>query len=253
MSSNAPGLTRLKDYANTKIGSRQFLGIVGDAAHTSGYHLGPDRIHHPDRDYSTRLHRDKTGAHLHPKYACAYDMGMGWQRSRTWLAWLVDQCRKGNFPQVREIIGSLDGHKKQCWDFADGFVTRAYHGNDHIDHSHISIFRDTAKADHSLLLMGFLEPDKMPRLTQGGGHGAPTWPGRRLRFTPGTPMMTGQDVRTWQARMKARGQRLAVDGEYGPRSRDVAIQFQREHHLEVDGIVGPQTWAAAWTLPVTSS
>ena len=44
---------------------------------------------------------------------------------------------------------------------------------------------------------------------------------------------------------------LTVDGDYGPQSKDVCTRFQREKDLSVDGVVGPDTWAAAWTTPVT--
>ncbi|MBE1531356.1 peptidoglycan recognition protein family protein [Actinomadura algeriensis] len=82
----------------------------------------------------------------------------------------------------------------------------------------------------------------------GGSGSAPRWPGRYLTQPP---MMSGSDVRTWQARMRERGWRLDVDGVYGPRSEEVCRAFQREKGLPVDGIVGPVTWAAAWTASVT--
>jgi hypothetical protein len=77
---------------------------------------------------------------------------------------------------------------------------------------------------------------------------APPFPGRLLRYPP---TMAGADVRTWQQRMRARGWTIDVDGAYGPGSANVCRNFQREKHLGVDGIVGPKTWAAAWTSPVT--
>jgi hypothetical protein len=43
--------------------------------------------------------------------------------------------------------------------------------------------------------------------------GAPPWPGRILRQPP---IMRGDDVRTWQTRLRARGGSLAADGAYGP-------------------------------------
>src|SRR5690606_37806559 len=76
----------------------------------------------------------------------------------------------------------------------------------------------------------------------------PPWPGRYLRYPP---IMRGEDVRTWQARMSRRGWRIDVDGAYGPQSREVCSKFQREKRLVVDGIVGPETWRAAWTAPIT--
>jgi murein L,D-transpeptidase YcbB/YkuD len=36
-------------------------------------------------------------------------------------------------------------------------------------------------------------------------------------------------------------------------SDDVCRKFQREKGLEVDGKVGPITWRASWTSPITRS
>jgi peptidoglycan hydrolase-like protein with peptidoglycan-binding domain len=59
------------------------------------------------------------------------------------------------------------------------------------------------------------------------------------------------DVRTWQQQMQARGWTVGVDGKYGPQSEGVCEQFQAEKGLKVDGLVGPATWGAAWTAPLT--
>ncbi|MBA9003653.1 peptidoglycan-binding protein [Thermomonospora cellulosilytica] len=77
---------------------------------------------------------------------------------------------------------------------------------------------------------------------------APRWPGRYLSQPP---MMRGDDVRRWQARMRDRGWRITVDGVYGPRSEEVCRAFQREKGLEVDGVVGPVTWRESWAAPIT--
>ena len=61
---------------------------------------------------------------------------------------------------------------------------------------------------------------------------------------------TGADVRVWQAQMARRGWRIQVDGVFGPESARVARRFQHNKGLLVDGLVGRQTWAAAWRLPV---
>jgi hypothetical protein len=60
-----------------------------------------------------------------------------------------------------------------------------------------------------------------------------------------------EDLRRWQRRMKDRGWSLDADGLYGPVTERVARQFQAEKGLVVDGLIGPATWAAAWTAPVT--
>jgi peptidoglycan hydrolase-like protein with peptidoglycan-binding domain len=51
--------------------------------------------------------------------------------------------------------------------------------------------------------------------------------------------------------MAHRGWTIAVDGDFGPQSASVCTQFQTEKHLTVDGMVGPQTWNASWTAPIT--
>jgi peptidoglycan hydrolase-like protein with peptidoglycan-binding domain len=51
--------------------------------------------------------------------------------------------------------------------------------------------------------------------------------------------------------MHARGWTIAVDGVYGPESYKVALAFQAEKGLARDGLVGKNTWDAAWTLKVT--
>lgn len=75
---------------------------------------------------------------------------------------------------------------------------------------------------------------------------APPWPGTLL-----VDYTAGHGTATWQAQMSARGWHLDVDDEYGPASAQVCTQFQAEKGLAVDGVVGPETWAAAWTAPIT--
>src|SRR4051794_30278635 len=59
------------------------------------------------------------------------------------------------------------------------------------------------------------------------------------------------NVKTWQDKMRDRGWSLSVDGCFGPESETVCRQFQDEKGLTVDGDVGPKTWDATWTAPVT--
>ena len=63
--------------------------------------------------------------------------------------------------------------------------------------------------------------------------------------------MSGNNVRTWQAQMARRGWPLTVDGQYGPASEAACQKFQAQVKLPVDGVVGPQTWTATWTAPIT--
>ena len=76
----------------------------------------------------------------------------------------------------------------------------------------------------------------------------PRFAGRSLQQPP---IMSGTDVETWQAQMHRRGWALTVDGHYGLASANACREFQARVKLGVDGIVGPQTWAATWTAPIT--
>ncbi|REE97302.1 peptidoglycan-binding protein [Thermomonospora umbrina] len=103
----------------------------------------------------------------------------------------------------------------------------------------------------SSVIAGFGRPNydgKEPPPPSRPGTKAPKWPGRYLTQPP---IMSGDDVRTWQTQMKKRGWRLTADGRYGPRSEEVCRSFQREKGLKVDGVVGPQTWRQAWEAPLT--
>jgi peptidoglycan hydrolase-like protein with peptidoglycan-binding domain len=55
---------------------------------------------------------------------------------------------------------------------------------------------------------------------------------------------SGAQVTDLQNKLRAAGLGIAADGEFGPQTRNAVIAFQRSKGLTVDGIVGPQTWAA---------
>lgn len=130
---------------------------------------------------------------------------------------------------------------RRIYSRSSGFKPRHYTGrNPHTAHIHISI-----------LLTRAAETDVTPwfRSQRAVRSTAPRYPGRPLVYRPGLRMMGGSEVRTWQARVRALGFDLQVDGWYGPRSAGIARQFQRRAHLVVDGVVGPKTWAACWANP----
>ena len=74
---------------------------------------------------------------------------------------------------------------------------------------------------------------------------APPFPGQLQKGS------TGPGVLTLQRRLRERGWKLDVDGEFGPATDRVVRGFQSDKGLEVDGEVGPRTWSALWTTPVT--
>jgi peptidoglycan hydrolase-like protein with peptidoglycan-binding domain len=78
---------------------------------------------------------------------------------------------------------------------------------------------------------------------------------------PGVDTHYQDDFRLWQQRMIDRGwqacfTQYGADGMYGDtidvsEAGQCALQFQAEKGLTVDGLIGPETWAAAWTYPIT--
>ena len=87
--------------------------------------------------------------------------------------------------------------------------------------------------------------------------GYPVWPGRYITLT--SPLMSGNDVLTWQLRMISRGWNFGDtgstgkgdDGIFTERCHEVLIKFQGEKGLKPDGLLGPMTWNAAWESPIT--
>jgi hypothetical protein len=77
-------------------------------------------------------------------------------------------------------------------------------------------------------------------LAPDGIAGAQTWPQLIIQRQQGS---TGQAVRAIQALLSLKyGYGVTVDGIFGPATDDAVRDFQDDHDLAVDGIVGPQTW-----------
>jgi len=66
---------------------------------------------------------------------------------------------------------------------------------------------------------------------------------RRMLFVT-SPMMRGDDVLLVQHQLGASGNGPTQDGLYGEGTAGAVRAFQRAHHLDVDGIVGKDTWRA---------
>jgi peptidoglycan hydrolase-like protein with peptidoglycan-binding domain len=66
------------------------------------------------------------------------------------------------------------------------------------------------------------------------------WP--TTQFTTALSHQKRADVLNWQKQMRKLGFKIKTDGVYGPESQNAALFYQATHHLQLDGVVGPQTW-----------
>src|SRR5262245_27409538 len=59
----------------------------------------------------------------------------------------------------------------------------------------------------------------------------------------------GEEVTRLQEALKSRGYPVGSDGDFGPRTRDAVVDFQKKHGIAADGVVGAQTWDALLAKP----
>lgn len=80
----------------------------------------------------------------------------------------------------------------------------------------------------------------------GGSHPQPPAPDWTENLVQALPQLqqgtTGDDVRTLQACLIARGHPVTVDGIFGPGTRAALQQLQAAKGLTADGIAGQKTW-----------
>jgi peptidoglycan hydrolase-like protein with peptidoglycan-binding domain len=153
-------------------------------------------------------------------------------------AQLVADRDAGQAPWIKYVNVSLPGHSCQhiSWQ-----PTKRETPSSDVGHIHLSIRSDWTHKS----INGY---DPVARLGGGGATPAtqPAWPGTYLKVG-----VTGHGTATWQQRMRQRGWAITVDDAYGPASARVCGQFQAEKGLRQDQVVGPATWDAAFTAPVT--
>jgi len=61
----------------------------------------------------------------------------------------------------------------------------------------------------------------------------------------------GQLVKKLQQKLSELGYNVGpIDGVFGPRTESVVLKFQTDRGLDIDGVVGPQTWEELFKEPV---
>lgn len=206
---------RLRDHYNASVSQ---IGTIGDARHLRGYHRSRAWIlqskHCTSRTYSV----SETIGNRHggnDNWVSGIDLVLGRATSRTIYERLQHAKRLGRLPQIRQILLETNP-----W------------------HVHLSIDRAHADDNH----------DQLFSLIVG-------------RISPGGPMSTfsltmpvlkegmeGDDVRTAQGLLCARGHVVKIDGKFGPKTQHETRQMQIDYGAElIDGIWGPETWTIAVT------
>jgi len=74
-----------------------------------------------------------------------------------------------------------------------------------------------------------------------GQSTAPQWPGKQ--FVQGD---TDRALQCFQRQLGSRGYGLTGTGYYGPATKTAVVALQQANGINPSGILGPQTWAAAW-------
>lgn len=130
-------------------------GIVGDSAHTRGYHRG--RAYVPSTDYSVTLMEDKKGSSY---YACAIDMSFSDSKMKLYTGRCKAAAERNDprFKYVREFYGTLNGtdvfgriHEGS----GDGTWRYSTSDKSHLWHVHISILREYS--DNKTVMQGILD------------------------------------------------------------------------------------------------
>ena len=84
---------------------------------------------------------------------------------------------------------------------------------------------------------------KSKNLSVDGIVGNQTWPALIIQVKKGS---SGDAVRAVQSQFRS----LNQDGAFGPQTDARVREFQQQHQLLADGIVGPQTWMALGNGPI---
>ncbi len=230
-------------------------GVIGNKAHTRGFHRGAAFV--PVSDYSRR--RDPNGADgpfPHWGWCCAGDYAHGGKpllraRHAVLLTRLMDDDPA--LRDVCEFIGQPWADKPVVywarWDGVRRLVK--YTGPGHDRWSHVSLYRSRGGSGVQLWLPASAAAGG-PKPKPSAVLKAPVWRVRSPNFyRASTSGRQDPQVRVWKARMRQRGWRIKVDGCFRPADAEVCRRFQADKRLQVDGLLGPKTFAMAWTAPIT--
>lgn len=245
-------------------------GIVGDLAHQErgGYHIGRDA--QSTRNYSVIRTDDRSG--MGPSDASsAIDMTLSRADMILCTRRLMGVWENLSDPR-RKYLNAFNGYLGTGPAIRLDMVSgrRGTASPDHKWHIHLEIRRRWVEVASMVtavisILSGESVAQYMKKIgvnpvtsnpaavtATAKGPTVPAYPGRVLQQNAaGKPDAA---VRTWQARMIARGWKSigTADGVFGPKTETVVLAFQRQCKVSADGKIGPITWPLPWTHPMGS-
>ena len=226
----------------------QAVGMFPDRFHTSGYHMSRNWLRSSQfaqrRGYSTtETPGNRAGGNGNAISAMDITLPRGL---------LLVTCRRldvavraGLLEKVTEWYGNIGGDNRV--DGYDNIVNRVESSDpSHLWHLHMSFDRGLVEENHGdlfrILTTGATTPTGPTPPIPGTGN--PGWTDIMISTAPlVTAGQTGPWVRTVQGLCQARGEAIAVDGDFrGQTERAVKAIQQRAGLALVEGMVGPQTW-----------
>lgn len=156
--------------------------------------------------------------------ACSWGVGQVLGENAEWLGYgtpkkLAETCMRGVDGQVEVMLsfvkkaGLMDELHARDW---RGFARR-YNGPGQVDH-----YSRLMKSAYKRHAGGNWQPSVVSPVALRVGA-------------------KGEEVAEMQRRLRAQGFHLHVDGDFGPATRRMVMEFQTAHGLTVDGIAGPAT------------
>lgn len=237
-----PWLTTWRNAVNAEFPTRTKTsdGTIGDRPHSL-----TASEHNPDLDGSVD----------------AYDMDVnlfgshestGSNAERLALEMLKARFQKDPGSQLWIHDGQIANRNIESW------KRRPYHGvskhDKHIHWQSRNRFEATKfKGTLDDIVDAINAPEPVGHVVGTRGRGvpmlvAPRWPFKKsFYFKPSSHPRYSVYVKAWQRQMNKRGWHISIDGYYGAKSAEVARKFQAEKRLDVDGLLGPNTFTAAWT------
>lgn len=145
MTEYAPAaIKHLFDTVKASMPSAQMAGIIGDSAHTYGYHRGRNYV--SGNDYSVQTSPDQKGD---GEAACALDISWNsasdhYKASQR----LLNAKHDSRMNAAREFYGSTDGYNVCGWDYYYDYAVTS--DDSHLWHIHLSILRQYCNDDAAL-------------------------------------------------------------------------------------------------------